>query len=546
MTGEPGSATAVYLKVTLRPEPPPTPRVHVELRAAGKGLETLHLATGAPGDLTGLAAVDGRGHLDARAVADAGGITVTLGRPVQGELRVIYDVRAEADMRAATSSLVVADDRFYGTGERLVLLPMGLDNAKGEVTVAIDGAQIRAPNAASSLGLGASRTREAKGHALVRGVYLAGSMGVASFDDALDRDHATWLGYTVFDPRPAAAELAVLHTALRERFKGGEEELGLFLVSTPRPAGSYALVPRAGGVVLHLGPNEAWSPSLRVNLTQLLMHTWFGGELRLATAAAAHEAEVTWFYEGMSRYLGARLLEHMELLKAEDALDYTRGLLAVQATSAHRGRPNAEIARAVATDREARPYLVARGALYAQRLAAVVRARSKGARSLESAIVMPLLVAARDKPGVPLPERAFVEAVARELGLGEAQALDAFLQGREVVLPADALGPCFRSHAGEYVAFALGFDLSATLDSPSRVVVGIEPRGPAATGGLADGDVLEDAFYREGHADAPVDLTVSRKGAKVHVRYTPRGEKRKGQLWDRAREVPDAQCGPVL
>ena len=536
-----------YVTIAVRPEPSPAAHVHVELRAAGKLSPTLRLTTGAAADVTALTARDGSGAISA-AVADVGGgVTVTLARVPTGELSVAYDVKATADARAVTSALVVADDRFRGLGEAFVLLPTSLENEKAELTVTIDGAAIRAPNAASSFGLGASRMREAQGRALVRSAYLAGSLGVASFADAVDTDHAAWLGYTAFDPRPAAAEVAQIRTALRERWHGGgDEAFGLLFVSTPRPSGAYAMLPRAGSVLVHLGPDEPWSPAMRVNLTQHLMHAWLGGELRLAAGEGAPAAETTWFHEGVARHLGARLLEQLGFMKPEAALDYTTGLLAVQATSPHHGKSNSAVAALAQKDAGARALLVARGALYAQRLAARIHTRSSGARTLESGVVLPLLDGARDGHSIVLTAAALDAALAREAGPDEPKERAAWLAGKDVVLPETSLGPCFRARAGQYAAFDLGFDLDATLDSPTRAITGLVVGGTAASAGLAEGDTLDDAAYKEGRADVPVKLSVSRGGKRTTLTYLPRGPRRPGQAFERVRAVADAACGPIL
>jgi hypothetical protein len=530
--------------------------VHVELVARGAPVTELRL--GAGGDaVERLTAEDDRGRLAvATSPGDAPGapgLVARLDRPSSGALRVRYDVRATDDPHAPAGEVVVAEDRFRGDGERLALVPTSFAATTAELTVVIEGEGIEAPDAASSLGVGRARTREGRGSALGRAFFLAGSIGRGRFDDGLDHDESAWLGYTAFDPRPAAAEVAQVRTALRELWRGGgEPEHVLFFVSTKRPPGSYALAGRASSLVAFLGPSEPWSPALRVGLTQHLLRPWVGGELRLAGAegaagaAGAAGADVSWFADGLARYLAARVLGRLGLLGPGDVHGFVTGLLATQATSPWRGRGNAEVAAAAAGDASARAHLAARGALYAARVDADVRAKSRGAHSIDT-VVGALLERARAAPGTPLPTAAWVEAVEAELGPGERQAFaDQIGAGRDVALPPGALGKCFRARPGEYVAFALGFDAVATFASSGHVVAGLDPRGPAAAGGLRADDEIEDVSFRDGDAGEPVTVAVVRGGRKATVRYLPRGRRGRGQRFERAAGAPDSACAPVL
>ena len=528
------------LEIMLFPRPGPKPVLHVALSGEGKPVRTLRLARGT---LHQLSVTDSfqamEKHMEsvrAMAVDEDGGVTVTLERPTRGAWGISYDLEATSDPRAPASSIVVADDRFRALGEQVVLLPDAFDTTeRSALTILFDGAALHAPNAASSFGLGQVRKREASARALVHAAYIAGSLGSASFTEALDVDHAAWLGYTAFDPRPAVAEVAQIRTALREQWRGGgEEEHTLLFVSTARPAGSYALVPRAGSLVVHLGPSEPWSAAMRVAITQHLMHAWIGGELHLPGGA-----ETTWFHQGFARYLGARLLEQLGFLKPQDAQDYTSGLLATQATSPLRGQSLAALA--AADTPVARATMTARGALYAQRLEGRLRAQGKNA--LESALFLPMMQAAREKK-LPTFTAAMLESSLEAVLPDAKHDRDLLDSGADLTLPPNALGPCFRVNDGEYRTFELGFDLAATLDSDAHAVVGVS--GAAADAGLVNGDILDDASYREGHPEIAAKIAVLRGGKKVILTYPPGGARKKGQVVERIRSIPDAQCGAVL
>lgn len=548
----------------LRPQRSPTPHVHVELLAEGASANALRLPVGAPDDLEHLVVEDGRGAIsstiDAVTAEDvvpqaggASGVMVKLGRASEGALRVRYDVRAVSDPHARPGLVVVAEDRFRGDGERLVLVPTGFEARRVEASVTIDGAAIEAPEVASSLGVGKTATREARGAALWRSTFLAGSLGKALFNDGIDRDDAAWLGYTAFDPRPAVAEIAQVRTALREFWKdGGEAEHALFFVSTKRPPGSYSLAGRASSLVVYLGPSEPWSAALRVGITQHLMHAWVGGEMIMAGPGAAGQpaapggAESIWFSDGFARYLAARLLSRLGLLSPSDVQAFVSGLLSVQATSARHDLGNAEAAAEARRNPMVRAQLVARGALYAARVDAALRAKSGGTRSLDE-IMLGLMRNVRTSPGTPLSPDDLVAALAAELGPTERQAfVDQIIAGHDITLPSGALGKCFRARPGESISFSLGFDATATFESPGRVVVGLDPKGPATAAGLRPDDVIEDATFRDGDPSEPANLTIVRGDKKTTLRYLPRGRSGRGQRFERVRGIADASCAPVL
>lgn len=505
---------------------------------------TLRLATGAVDDIAHFTAEDARGALPASLASAPPGLVVTFQRAPTGPLHVAYDVRGTANPNANTSDLVVAEDRFRGLGERLVFVPTGMENERANVTVGIDTKAIVAPRSASSLGLG-QRTREGYGRSLVHAAFLAGSLGGAVFDEGLDHDETVWLGYTAFDPRPAAAEVATVRTALREMWRGGgEQEFALLIVSSPRPVGAYALVPRASSLLVHLGPSEPWSAALRVAVTQHLLRSWIGGELRVLPPEGGTEAESTWFSEGVLRYFAGHALRRLGLISVEDARDFVNGLSSVQATSPHRGKSNAAVAALIATQPHARAHLMARGALYATRLAAQLRGRKKGDRLLED-IVSKLLQKARETHA-PLPVAAWAQAFVAELGPAEKAQFDRLMAGDDVALPPEALGSCFRASTGEYTAFEMGFDLQETVDATGRTIVGLDAAGPAAAAGLLATDLLEDATLRHGHAETPVVLSINRNGRKSEIKYLPRGASGKGIVYTRKAGVPDLVCGDVL
>ena len=527
------------LELALRPRPG---GVAVVITLVGASPGALEAASMPAASLQNLTATDDAGPLPLIKGTSGNGVRVELSREAKGTLRVAYDVVSAHDPHAATSALVSAEDRFRGLGEALVLVPTAAADTAMEITVAIDGAALAAPDAASSFVFGARRVRVARPRALGRAVFVAGALGRASFEAGREKDESAWLGYTAFDPRPVAAEIAQVRTALRELWKGGgDDAFAMLFVSSARPTGAWALVPRASSLMLHLGPAEGWTAPLRLGVTQRLMQPWIGGELRLG----ADEVEGAWLADGVARVLAAHVLRDLDLMTPSDARAVVAGLLSAQATSPHRGKGLAALAPVWRADPTARAHVAMLGALHAVRISSMLA--KKGARPL-SAVVLDLVKRARDAQGAPLPTSAWTDALAKELGPDAARAFDDDVRaGKEIALPSDALGPCFRAERGTYVAFDLGFDVRATTDAPERALVGLDPSGPAAKAGAREGDVLEEAKYDDGVAEKPAELTLRRgTGAKVTVKYTPAGARRPGTIFTRVAGVRDEACGPVL
>ena len=154
-------------------------------------------------------------------------------------------------------------------------------------------------------------------------------------DPAAGHDEAAWLGYTAFDPRPAAAEVAQIRSSLGDLFKAHDEPASTFLiVSQSRPIGSFFTSARAASVLLQVGPAEPWSAPVRLSIAQQLARRWVGGALRIA-AEHGHEAESWWFSEGVARFVAMHVLSHLGLAAPADVRDEIAGLLAVVAMSGY-------------------------------------------------------------------------------------------------------------------------------------------------------------------------------------------------------------------
>jgi hypothetical protein len=546
----PPAPTEPYLRVLLSPRADPAKLVHVEIElAATAPLGVFRLLLGAPEGLSHVTLSDAAGPIETKLSADGAGVVLTPARAPSGVTHLAYDVAANVDSPFDPFAERVLDDRFVGSGEGLLLLPEGVDDELLPLELLLDGAPLRAPNGASTLGIGARHRTKVRPRALRHVAFLVGSLGGAVFDTAGEHDEAAWLGYTAFDPRPAAAEVAQVRSGMAELFHEHDDlPWTLLLATQTRPVGSYSTTPRSGGVLLEVGPSEPWSAALRVSVAQQLVRPWIGGELWLGPREADLRAMSYWFTEGVARFFVTRMLARTGLLRPDDVRDALVGESSVVITSRmrlaarHAGASNLALASMAPTDDVARAHLVARGALYAARINALVREKSKGASSLDT-IILELVTEAR-KSHQPLPLSAWTDAVARVLGPAEVETFDRTInRGEEVVLPKGVLGHCYRAGTGQYVAFDLGFNGPATQMSKTGQVVGIEPGGPAERAGVKPGDVVVVADYRDGHSEVPVVLTVKREPQTVQIKYAPKGLSYRGPTWTRVPGTSDDACG---
>lgn len=292
---------------------------------------------------------------------------------------------------------------------------------------------------------------------------------------------------------------------------------------------------RGSSAVAFVTPNEPWSAALRIAITTHLVSAWVGGEARIADADGR---PAVWFGSGVALYYAAHALAHAGLLPPADARELVASLLAAQATLPARD--------ASAADLIARQ--TAQGALYAARVTALLRARK--ARLDDVLIELVEEARAAGGPSVRPPllrPAAFIDRVARLVGEDERRVFaSVFEKGVPVALPDDALGPCFSQRRARHPEFALGFDLDATLESPTRVVSGLVPGGNAAKADLLPTDVLVSSSVRAGRADVPVKLTVQRGQEKKLLTFVPRGKEHAGYTFVRLPGLPDSQCGKVL
>lgn len=533
----------------LSPKPGEAPEVAVEVVWTG-GTVSAFTSSAEPREMRDVRAHDAKGPIAVRVSAASTGTRLDLGRASEGRLVLEFRHEASADPSAPTRATVVADDRFRAFGESLVPLPVGAEDAAQDVTVTVELEALRAPLVASSLGIGSPQAKKLTPRALSHVAFVAGSMGKAVFDEGSgERDEITWLGYTSFDPRPAAAELAQIRTALRETLKGGGEPwFAVEFVSSSRPEGRFAVVPRYHGALVHLGPSEPWSSKLRLELTRRMLRPWFGGELTMAEEKG-HEVRAAWFVEGVARVVGARVLAKLGLLAPNDAQAFVNDLVTRAAFSPYRGKSRAEVAEKATTDPDALEALELSGALHALHLHGSVsrhalKSPAPGAGGLD-ALVRALLERARAS-NQALPETAWIEALGSVLDNRD-EATKRFRadvdERRDLELAEGTLGRCFRTERVRVNLPELGFDLAATLDDRARALGKVKAGSALALAGGRPTDVLVDVRTdKTGRAT----LSVLRDGKKIDLVYDARGRAETVRHFVRVAGIRDADCGELF
>lgn len=371
---------------------------------------------------------------------------------------------------------------------------------------------------------------------LARSAWQAGPGGVARFRGAEGRDDAAWVGYTAFEPRTIAAEIAVFRSSLDDYFGTADDRssTALFFVE-PREKGDFLVSRRAGGVLARVGAGEPYAAPLRLAVAHELVHAYLGEAVWLGAPSAA---KMRWFHEGVTRWVARERLLSAGLLDAAEYTEEVGGALATLAASPLRAEPNDALARA---PRGGLLVQVARGATYAARADALLRAKTRGEKSLRT--IFRELIRKALEAHAELPEGAFEDAVARELGEPEREVMKGAIErGAPAPLPSGAFGPCFRVEPSSYESYDLGFDEDATAVEPGKGPAGLAPKGPAARAGMRPGDVVAKVTSTFGRADKDAVVEVKRPRATggfedVTLRYRPAGPRRPGVA---LRFVPDA------
>lgn len=483
---------ALSLAVELPDDPAAPPRLAVTLDGPAADLAIL-VADEPP---AAIAITDADGPVP----ATIDGKRVLLGRRAAPPIRAVYTL----------GTIAGGPRRALFSGAR-VLAPAAWDS----VPIAWETATPKDPELHVASTLGATPPIVAPRERLARSTWLAGPGGVARFRAAEGHDDAAWVGYTAFEPRTIAAEIAVLRSSLGEVFGATDDRTSttLFFVE-PRERGDFLALRRAGGVVVRAGGGEPWGAPMRLAVAHELVHAYIGETVWLGPPG---DARMRWFHEGVTRWVARERLLSAGLLDHAEYTHEVNGAFAALAASPLRAQPNDALARAA---RGGLLVQVARGATYAARVDALVRDKSQGKRHLGH-LLRPLIEDAVRRRG-ELPPGAFEDLVAKELGEPERLVLrDAVDRGLLPPLPPRAFGPCFRLETAQWAIYDLGFDEDATRVAEDHHPAGFAREGPAARAGLRKDDAVVSVRSTWGNPDKDAVVTLRRGGDERAITFRP-------------------------
>lgn len=434
----------------------------------------------------------------------SGGETLTLPPSGRSELHLQYVLRfpESGDAGAPFAEPI----ELHVAGEDLLALPdAGSDRYDVELDVKTGNT---VTGGASSFGLGPKRELSARLDDLRGAFFLGGDVGTAEFHAGDGDDVTARIGHTRFDPRWIGAEVAATRAAV-DQFVGrqhaaGAPPLAFLIVPTKRDDLPVVMMPRTRGFLVSVDRRAVWNAEARILVGQALAQRYVGGFVSLGRRDSG---EAALWNDGFARTVGREVVYEMGMIERSDVAAELNQLLA---------------AETFATD--ARRRLSVRGALMATALDE--QWQRKGS-NLQRFIHDRLQEAAASKQ-----DEMVLETFRANVG-------EALFDAKEIPLPADLLGDCWRLERRTLVPFELGFTTSA---GEELTVTSVVAKSRAEAASLRVGDVVEKIDYRPNRPDVPVTLTLHRNDKRISLRFLPAGAGKPGRVFTRVPGIPDARC----
>ena len=164
--------------------------------------------------------------------------------------------------------------RFYGEALKLPTWP-----EKTHVVIDFDLSKAPVEDVASSFGNGKHVEIDIAPSELPKGVWMAGTVFTANFDAYEGIDHFSWIGYSAFDPRWVAAEVATLRSAVGQYFGDKNDPnhpIGFSMLFTADrrsaiESSPISIYPRWHGVFGVVDIDAPWSASARMQVALALV-----------------------------------------------------------------------------------------------------------------------------------------------------------------------------------------------------------------------------------------------------------------------------------
>jgi predicted metalloprotease with PDZ domain len=488
--------------------------------------------------VSNLTAKDAQGALDlAMSEVDATGGTLggvkriwKFARPAVGEITVTYRVAVSKEMATGPAYELRSEAKgISGQGQAFLVLPD--DTADYKVEITWDGLKPGeqsltshpAPNAERAVPLARLRTSFFMAGAIdstPKDLSKAGPFRAASTADIADPD--TLLAWT------ADAYEKMF------RFFGLPQEPKFTVMYRTNMFGSIS------GVA---GPEALVSTIARQTPVEQV-HGLQTHEMVHVFITALEDTGTTggWFTEGTAVHYQRRFPLVAGLATPDEFLRDVNHTMRRYYANVRNTLPMADAIAMFWTDARGRVLPYDRGAIYFADMDAKIRAASKGKRSLDD-VIREFLALRRD--GKPATVDAWLNHVARDIGTAQARADYAALQeGKVFVLPSNAFGPCFKRVDTNLPVFELGFAMKSLTVTP-RVIADLDPASPAAKAGVRNGDKIVRPVtldMQQTDPSRPIALKIDRDGQELEISFKPEGPKKKGYLWERVKNVPDAKC----
>ena len=225
-------------------------------------------------------------------------------------------------------------------------------------------------------------------------------------------------------------------------------------------------------------------------------HAW--NPLKMGYLSIIENEKIKWFKEGFTEYYAQKLTYAGGERSAQQVVTSTnRDLLAFSSST--------------------NEYV--RGRVIALWLDATIKEHSQSQHSLDD--VMFRLVRGRKQP---LTEERIYAAIQPYISVAQLSALKkAADQGGDLSLPTTipGLGNCYHAVYGEFPTFNLGLDF--TKSRAAKMILGLDPSGPAYKAGLRNGQPLVAWDIDRGNTERQATVTLQIDGQERKISFSPRG-----------------------
>jgi predicted metalloprotease with PDZ domain len=338
---------------------------------------------------------------------------------------------------------------------------------------------------------------------------------------------AVWTGAPPFDPVPAMAWTAQLHSWMSRFFQDKTEPpYRVFMRFNPMNAGGGSAYPHSFLVTWGKGVT---GDSLKSILGHEMTHTWTANGLG------------KWYSEGNAVFYQELLPWRAGLMTTEQYLAGINKTASRYYTNLLADTPEDQVVPRFWEDTRIRVLPYDRGAMYIAVLNGKIKRASGGKRSIDDLIKVMI---ARDHAEQPITEAIWLDMLRAEIGEEGPAVHKAMLAGQLMLPESGDFGPCFRRTTRKIRRFDLGFDPSSVV-SPDKIIKGLKPDSEAAKAGLRDGDKIAygvgmDAV--QGDVNRTLTYQVTRDGKTFSLTYLPRGEAVDAYQWERIPGVPESTC----